>query len=621
MTSHSSIVFDVPLPSLNVTLQKHQQTLVRKMIQTSCNLIFVAGTGSGKTISAIITGIGLLYARKITGVHIVTPKSVYLQFKHEIHRIVPDTMLEKFSITTHTLYFSAKMAPYRDIQNKLLVIDEAHSAMSKLIETNHTTGEIKSGKLSYFALEASRHAKQVLLLTATPLKNKPEELFNLFCAVQQKPYHQFYAWVRKWQNILHDQYKNYLRTGNTNVIQQTNRMLGWYAQAVAPNIHFARRTLVTGFPSVTTKVIKCTMNEEYLAIYNAIEKKRTIECIEKINQQEQRIQLKKKGKQNGKVNEQQPLQFLLDPSKIDRFYTTLRQSVNGCTANVVSEKIKFAIQILSDSHRNKQRSLLYSFFIDGGLRLVSRCLRNQNIPFVEITGDTSTLDRENNINMINDGALYIILISKAASEGIDLQGIRNVILLEPHFHETLSKQVIGRAIRYKSHDKLPISERHVTIYRLLLSKPTTTGKSWEDIEMNNANKLQTMIKRYARMNARTSYAKIELTLSRITQKYVQDALGIYNPPLEASIFKYNPILDIHDHRILIRILDDFILHREPDEYDDMVELEDLPNDLSVDDILSRMATRKEYIIEQHLKLLRRYSNSHRSFSGSLNRSV
>ena len=33
------------------------------------------------------------------------------------------------------------------------------------------------------------------------------------------------------------------------------------------------------------------------------------------------------------------------------------------------------------------------------------------------------------------------------------------------------EQIIGRAVRYKSHDKLPVSERRVDVYNLILKTP------------------------------------------------------------------------------------------------------------------------------------------------------
>ena len=40
--------------------------------------------------------------------------------------------------------------------------------------------------------------------------------------------------------------------------------------------------------------------------------------------------------------------------------------------------------------------------------------------------------------------------------------------MEPNWNEATTEQIIARAIRYKSHDALPKSQRFVNVYRLLL---------------------------------------------------------------------------------------------------------------------------------------------------------
>jgi len=46
------------------------------------------------------------------------------------------------------------------------------------------------------------------------------------------------------------------------------------------------------------------------------------------------------------------------------------------------------------------------------------------------------------------------------------------LLLEPFWHHARIDQVIGRAVRYKSHIDLPIKDRNVIIYSLILKKPS-----------------------------------------------------------------------------------------------------------------------------------------------------
>ena len=64
-----------------------------------------------------------------------------------------------------------------------------------------------------------------------------------------------------------------------------------------------------------------------------------------------------------------------------------------------------------------------------------------------------------------DGHLIkVILISDAGSEGIDFKNVRQVHVLEPWYNMNKIEQVIGRAVRNKSHCSLPFVERNVEIY-------------------------------------------------------------------------------------------------------------------------------------------------------------
>jgi predicted phage-related endonuclease len=52
--------------------------------------------------------------------------------------------------------------------------------------------------------------------------------------------------------------------------------------------------------------------------------------------------------------------------------------------------------------------------------------------------------------------------------------------MEPHWNESRIKQVIGRVIRYKSHESLPLDERHVQIYRWISVFPELVGNKSAD---------------------------------------------------------------------------------------------------------------------------------------------
>lgn len=91
--------------------------------------------------------------------------------------------------------------------------------------------------------------------------------------------------------------------------------------------------------------------------------------------------------------------------------------------------------------------------------------------YVEYHGGIDPAERGANLQAFNNkenrhGKLIkIIMISPAGAEGISLSNVRQVHIMEPYWHEVRITQMIGRAIRQCSHRDLPMSERHVDIYR------------------------------------------------------------------------------------------------------------------------------------------------------------
>tara|TARA_Y200000002_G_scaffold382870_2_gene401787 strand:- start:5667 stop:8609 length:2943 start_codon:yes stop_codon:yes gene_type:complete len=93
------------------------------------------------------------------------------------------------------------------------------------------------------------------------------------------------------------------------------------------------------------------------------------------------------------------------------------------------------------------------------------------VKYAFITGDPrlspNNVDEINLLtgeNNVNGKMAKVVLISKAASEGIDLKNIRQVHILEPWYTMSRIEQIIGRAVRSFSHQKLPFEKRNVEIF-------------------------------------------------------------------------------------------------------------------------------------------------------------
>jgi hypothetical protein len=96
---------------------------------------------------------------------------------------------------------------------------------------------------------------------------------------------------------------------------------------------------------------------------------------------------------------------------------------------------------------------------------------NYTAKYVMITGtkyyspnNTADLKLVTDISNKNGEHIRVILISEAGSEGLDFKNIRQVHILEPWYNMNRKEQVIGRAVRHKSHCALPLEKRNVEIY-------------------------------------------------------------------------------------------------------------------------------------------------------------
>jgi hypothetical protein len=90
-----------------------------------------------------------------------------------------------------------------------------------------------------------------------------------------------------------------------------------------------------------------------------------------------------------------------------------------------------------------------------------------------------------NPNNKNGEKIKVILITKAASEGLDFKNIRQVHLLDPWYNLNRTEQTIGRGVRNLSHCQLPFEERNVEIY-LHCTKPRLGASLTENSQLGGA---------------------------------------------------------------------------------------------------------------------------------------
>lgn len=101
--------------------------------------------------------------------------------------------------------------------------------------------------------------------------------------------------------------------------------------------------------------------------------------------------------------------------------------------------------------------------------------------YMEYHGGVDPVDRRKVLEIFNKSdnkygqIAKIIMISPAGAEGISVNNIRQVHLMEPYWHEVRMTQMIGRAIRQCSHRDIPMDQREVVVFRYKSVRSIDTG--------------------------------------------------------------------------------------------------------------------------------------------------
>jgi len=107
--------------------------------------------------------------------------------------------------------------------------------------------------------------------------------------------------------------------------------------------------------------------------------------------------------------------------------------------------------------------------------------QTKGLRYTFITGSESPDERRINKEKFNEDAnkfgeyIQIMIISSAGAEGISLTCVRQVHVLEPYWNYVRIDQVMGRAIRMRSHMSLEKAERNVEQYLYLSVIPPGTS--------------------------------------------------------------------------------------------------------------------------------------------------
>ena len=109
--------------------------------------------------------------------------------------------------------------------------------------------------------------------------------------------------------------------------------------------------------------------------------------------------------------------------------------------------------------------VIYSHYYHNGILLFKKYLesRGEN-NYAVLSPDLSEDEYTRIINNYNNGKSKFLLLHPEIIEGVSLKATSQLHILEPCFNQSAQNQIIGRAIRYKSHAHLPKKDQKVDVY-------------------------------------------------------------------------------------------------------------------------------------------------------------
>ncbi len=392
----------------DLNIKKHQLSVANHLVNNR-GVIVVHSVGTGKTLSAISTAQCLLIKNIVSNVIVITPTSLQQNFisQAKMYGLSEEEIEDNYSF--FTIQGMANAIENDDAPNpsKSLVI----------IDEAHNLRTINGSRFDLI-FKYIKKASKVMLLTATPLINYKHDIINLVAMINgEKPLS-----VDKFENMLDSvsqrEFKNYVKDIFSFYIKDSDK----------PDPNFPKKKILEIF---------LPMDKDYYKTYLGVE--------------------------HGQVSKIPDFKG----KNIHVFYNGLRRASN--IIDKKSPKVDWIIdKIKSDP---KAKYVIFSHFINMGIKPVMAWLNKKNIPFAHVTGDLTIPERQKAVLDYNSGKVRIMFISKAGSEGLDLKKTNYIIIMEPQWNENSIEQIIGRGVRYKSHEGLPESKKLVTVYKLYSIKP------------------------------------------------------------------------------------------------------------------------------------------------------
>ena len=376
-------------------------------------------TGSGKTITAMNAVINLIKRRNNLNAYFFTTVSSINNFKKELIKLTNNqSIIDNIHIYSH--FYTKSEELQQKCKNNIVVIDEFHNFKA----------QIKYKNCSYNAYKCIQFAYKYILLTATPYVNSYSDFNNIFIFML-------------YNNLSFQDEKKLISYINRLKVKDYLTLIKYLNQI---DISYYYDMNSKRYPVVNKYVVDILLtNEEYknyTKFVNRIFDDIDIELIYKV----------------GNIQNFSYLPYLNAMSR-----------VASLGLSYYSSKLKYIIKFIKKNQEGK--ILIYTNWINV-INETKKLIKDtyKDIDIFVITGSTVSRDRCDNIqNFNNCKKNCVMIISKAAQEGINLKNVNDIFIIDPHWNIAGEDQLISRAVRINSHSELKKEFRFVNVYKLFIN--------------------------------------------------------------------------------------------------------------------------------------------------------
>jgi len=434
--------------SPDITLQPHQQQFRDDAAASAAagepfRRVAIWTVGSGKSLGALSASDALGGRTAV-----VAPAAVRPSFQQEAKRLLDYPV----PVVSYNQAASGKLPPPDN-----LVVDESQRLGS-------------TGPQSQAVADLAMKARNVILLSGTPIRNHPRELAPMLSILTGRPMDQ-------------DQFtQRYVGTEK----RRPGGILGWLRGEPAveqPVIShedelrnllsgkvdfYENSTPPPGAPSsVKYEDVESTMTPPQSELYQGMFNRLPRILVWKL-------------KWSYPLSDSELVKarsFLTGPRQIGLSDLPYRSDRDPLKAFENSGKLKTAMGRMEEmlKHDSRTKGIVYSNFLHAGLRPYSAALTKAGIPHAVFHGGLSDEERRRLVSDFNSGKTRVALVAPAGAEGISLKGAQKIQLLDAHWNEARMRQAQARGIRFDSHLGLPEDLRGVTVERHIAKLPLGLG--------------------------------------------------------------------------------------------------------------------------------------------------